>query len=320
MVQSFSKLLRRSFGVLQQDALSKCVTVTGAPMVCGQRYVGTEQAPDFLRDHGLIDKIKECGFNVEDMGNLEFPTRSMLGPRGHYKDVIGVANKHIAEEWCRLAENPSNTTLFLGGDQSIAIGTIAAALKTNEDTVVVWVDAHANLRTPYTSESGSYNEMPLAFSMRLPGTECEHFDWLDDYPILKPENLIYVGLRWLHPSEKAVIQSKKIKTFTMRDIDGLGIGQIMDQMEKLIDGRPIHLTFDVDACDEFYFGEANTNIRGGLTFRESAYICECLSATGNLSSMNVCEVNPLMQIANCTDMECVYFAISMIERCFGKTL
>jgi len=322
--QSFRRLstcLQRRFvsGVRHLDAPRQIVSIIGAPMVCGQTYVGTERAPDFLREYGLCNKINQCGFMVEDLGDLNLPKRSAFGPREHYKDVVGEGNRIIAEKWSAVAEDHSKFVLVLGGDQSISIGSVAASLKTNPETVVVWVDAHANLRTPLTSETGNYHEMPVAVSMRLPGTECEYFSWMDDYPVLMPENLIYIGLRYLHPTEKAIIKSKAMNTFTMYDVDERGIGQVMKEVLELIDGRPIHLSFDVDACESFYVAGGNhTPIRGGLSFRESHYICESLAETDNLTSMDICEVNPLL---DSVDKESTYHAaISMVESCLGKRI
>jgi len=309
---------RQVSGLRHIDTPRQIVSIIGAPMVCGQTYIGTERAPDFLREYGLGPKINQCGFMVEDLGDLKLPKRSAFGPRHHYKDVIGEGNQMITKKWCEVAEDHSKFVLLLGGDQSISIGSVTASMKMNPDTVIVWVDAHANLRTPLTSETGNYHEMPVAVLMRLPGTECEFFSWLNDYPVLKPENLIYIGLRYLHPTEKAIVKSKGINTFTMFDVDERGIGQVMKEVLELINGRPIHLSFDVDACESFYVGGNNTPIRGGLTFRESHYICESLAQTDNLASMDICEVNPLL---DSVDIESTYYAaISMVESCLGKKI
>jgi len=314
-----TRLQRRTVsGLRHLDAPRQIVTIIGAPMVCGQTYVGTERAPDLLRDYGLTQKINQCGYMVEDLGDLKLPKRSAYGPRERYKDVIGTGNQMIAEKWCEVAEDHSKFVLVLGGDQSISIGSVLAAMKTNPDTVIVWVDAHANLRTPLTSETGNYHEMPVAVAMRLPGTECEYFNWMEEYPTLMPENLIYIGLRYLHPTEKAIVKSKAMNTFTMYDVDERGIGSVMKEVVDLIDGRPIHLSFDVDACESFYVGGNNIPIRGGLSFRESHYICESLAETENLTSMDICEVNPLLDNM---DMESTYHAaISMVESCLGKKI
>jgi len=307
---------RGTSGKKHLSAPRQIVSVIGSPMVCGQTHVGTEHAPDVLRAHGLAKRINECGYMVEDLGDLDFPKRSVYGPRKRYKDVVGEGTRIIAEKWSQIADDPSKFLLMLGGDQSISIGSIAASLKVNSDTVTVWVDAHTNLRTPLNSESVNYHQMPVAFAMRLPGTECEHFNWLDNYPVLQPENLIYIGLRYLHETEKMIVQSKGIKTFTMFDIDQRGIGQVMKEVLDAIENRPIHLSFDVDVCDAFYVRNNAVPIRGGLTFRESHFVCESLADTGNLTSLDICEVNPLLEI----DTENSFFAatISMIESCLGK--
>jgi len=296
------------------------VSILGAPMVLGQSWMGTEKAPDFLRKNGLSERISNLGFQIEDRGNLEFPKRSMYMPREFYKDVVGAATKQIAQEWCNIASDPSKFVLLLGGDQSISIGSIAGSLKTNKDTVTVWVDSRANLRTKFTSNIGSFHKMSAAYSLRLPGIDFEHFEWLDDYPVLEPNNLIYIGLSKIHPSEKEILKKKQIKAFTMRDIDERGIGQVMDEVTEHIGGRTIHLSFDVVACETFHLdmGDGFKSRELMLTYRELHYIFETLASTGKLSSMDLCEINP--ELDNFNQDSSFDDAILMIESCLGKKI
>lgn len=303
-----------------QNTNRQVVSIMGAPMVLGQAYMGTEKAPDYLREHGLGERITSLGFQLEDRGNLEFPTRSIYMPREFYKDVVGAATKQIAEEWWSVACDPSKFVLLLGGDQSISIGSIAGCLKTNKDTVTVWVDSRANLRTKFTSNRGNIHKMSAAYSLRLPGTEFEHFEWLDDYPALEPNNMVYIGLSKIHPTEKEVLSTKQIKAFTMHDIDGRGIGQVMDEVTEFIGGRPIHLSLDVAACENFHVDRTKSFIGRNLvlTFRECHYICESLASTGNLGSMDLCEVNPELETFNKESIH--HDAILIIESCLGKQI
>lgn len=161
--------------------------------------------------------------------------------------------------------------------------------------------------------------MSAAYSLRLPGIESQHFEWLDDYPALEPESLIYIGLGKIHPSEKQVLKKKQIKAFTMRDIDERGIGQVMEEVTEYIGGRPIHLSFDVAACETFNFGMVNGSDSKGLTltYRESHYIFETLASTGKLCSMDLCEINPELDNFN---QDIYDDAILMIESCLGKKI
>jgi len=113
---------------------------------------------------------------VEDLGNIKFPRRSKLGEQERYKDLVGECNRIIAEKWIEVAKDDTKFILLIGGDHSIGLGSVAAAIKTNPDVVIIWVDAHADLNTPLTSLSGDYHGMPLGFAMRLEGTDGPYFE------------------------------------------------------------------------------------------------------------------------------------------------
>jgi len=299
------------------------VSIIGAPMVFGQKLVGTELAPDALRQNGLQDRIRSIdggSFLVEDLGNLDLPQRSRLGPRGQFADVIGRGNEIICQKCCEYMSDNSKFVLTLGGDHSIALGSMTAAITARPDTVVVWVDAHADLNTPESSISGSYHGMPVGIAMRLPGwpEDLNEFGWLNGYGQLDPKNIVYIGLRDLDHFEKKTIKKLGIKAYTMHHIDRLGIGNVMQEVMEYVGGRPMHLSFDIDACDPFFAGSTGTHVRGGLTFRETQYICEVLADSNELGSMDLVEVNPNLSAHSSTDT--CEAAITIIESCLGKSL
>jgi arginase len=220
-----------------------------------------------------------------------------------------------------VAKDDTKFILILGGDHSIAVGSLAAAMKTNPDVVIIWVDAHADINTPSTSLSGYYHGMPLGFAMRLDGADEPYFQWLNDYPALKPENLVYIGLRDLDPAERVVLKELNIKSYNMSDIDRMGIGRVMKEVVKWVDDRPMHVSFDIDACDPFFASATGTKVRGGLSFRESHFICESLASTNNLASMDIVEVNPELLYVEPKSKESTYFAaISLVESCLGRDI
>lgn len=297
-------------------------------MVHGQKNVGTEKGPDFLRIMGLKDRIKACGYLCEDHGDIqlpaggEIPARKKTTKGADFPDRVGFGNKCIAESIYEPLKDPQKFVLTVGGDHSVGIGTISAALKARPDCVIVWIDAHADINTPSTSSSGSFHGMPVGIAMRLDCTSdyqesCE-FQWLKDYPTLEPKNLVYIGLRDIDVPERELIKELNIPAYTMHHIDRYGIGAIMEEVVDYVGGRPMHVSFDIDACDPYFAGSTGTAVRGGLTYRESHFVCEMLSATGNLHSLDIVEVNP-DQVPG-EKHSTGEAAISIVESCLGKSL
>jgi len=160
----------------------------------------------------------------------------------------------------------------------------------------VWVDAHADINTDATSPSGNVHGMPVAFLMGLMNAaEVKGFEWLSSIPKLKPNRIVYIGLRDVDPGEKEILHQFGIKAYSMHEIDKYGIGKIVGEALNNIDpygNNPIHLSFDVDALDPSIAPSTGTPVIGGLTFREGGLICELLAETGRLISMDLTEVNP----------------------------
>jgi len=324
MFQFYATIRRSSSYVQKRNKQAvyprQIVSILGAPHSFGQKWIGTDVAPDVLRSHGLTNRIRKLGFMVEDFGNMKFPKRSVVGGQERYKDLVGECNRIIAERWIDVAKDDTKFILLLGGDHSVALGSVAAAMKNNPDVVIIWVDAHADLNTPLTSVSGNYHGMPLGFAMRLEGTDGPDFEWLDDYPTLKPENLVYIGLRDVDEPERKMIKALNIKSYDMSDIDRMGIGGVMKEVVKYVDDRPMHLSYDIDSCDPFFAGATGTKVRGGLTYRESHFVCEALARTNNLISMDMVEVNPELHVGLKSKESTYFTALSLIESCVGRDI
>ncbi|RHY82698.1 hypothetical protein DYB26_009468 [Aphanomyces astaci] len=177
--------------------------------------------------------------------------------------------------------------LVLGGDHTIGAGSLAGILKVHPDAGIIWVDAHADINTPQTTESGNMHGMPISFLMqgladpaRVPG-----FEWLVDGPILKPEQLVYIGLR----------DELGIKAFSMQSVDKYGIGKTMEMALDHLCGkqaRPLHMSYDIDAVDPVDAPSTGTRVRGGLTWREANYVAEAVAESNMLVGLDMVEVNP----------------------------
>jgi len=209
--------------------------------------------------------------------------------------------------------------LTIGGDHSIAMGTISGTTAIYPDLCVVWVDAHADINTPDTTQSGNLHGCPLSFLLGLAG-DVESYDWLK--PCLDFKNLVYIGLRDVDEGEKRILKQHNIKAFSMYEVDKYGIGKVVDMALDHVNpnrDRPIHLSFDVDALDPSVAPSTGTPVRGGLTFREGHYICEALAETGLLVALDLMEVNPMLGDEQSL-METVTVGCSIVRCCAGETL
>jgi arginase len=280
----------------------KTVEIIGAPMTAGQPLLGTDRGPELIRSLGLGGRLAKLGWRVSDIGDLEFPSPEPKDPQtkhGHAKNsvAVGKGNKLLADA-VEDAISKGRFPLVVGGDHSIAFGSLAGILRNNPDTSVLWVDAHADINTPLTSPSGNMHGMPLGYFLGLPGFETDKvpgLEWMADVPKLAPEKLVYVGLRDVDSGEVEALRSLNCTCYSMSHVDKYGIGKLMEMaMEKLGHNSPIHMSFDIDSCDPIEAPSTGTTVRGGLSYREAHYVCEAVSESGRLASMDIVEVNPML--------------------------
>lgn len=290
--------------------LDRKVALIGVSVKEGQQKTGVEQTPKLMRDGGLITAIEKIGFTVEDQGNI---TKEGLMQRiekeianeTEYKyvlpniEVIGVMNEELSSQTEKCSKE-RKFSLTIGGDHGLAFGSIHGLLKTFPDLKVIWIDAHGDCNTPETSPSGNYHGMPVAHLLGwMPKGSVKAFDWVTE--TLKPENLVYIGLRDLDKGEKEMLKKHKIKVFTPFDIEMKGgIAKVMDETLTYLKAgeegdAPIHISWDVDGCDPSFIKATGTKSRCGLTERESHYILMRTAKTGNLVSLDMVEVNPELE-------------------------
>jgi arginase len=247
--------------------------------------------------------LASLGWRVEDTGDVDFEAIASKWrgtedlPNARNCGIVGSGNEHLANIVEQVVLK-GHFPLILGGDHSIGIGSLAGILRAQPNTGILWIDAHADLNTPVTSESGNMHGMPVGMIMEgvapdhkeLPGLE-----WLADGPRLKSDSIVYVGLRDVDAAERSAIRELGIQVFTMYDIDHLGIGQVMDlALKHLLEhdpNRPLHLSYDIDAIDPHFAPATGTAVRGGLTFREAHFVAEFAAQSGNLASAEIVELN-----------------------------
>jgi len=283
-----------------QAKVRETIGVLGFPFSKGQPRNGAEHGPNALREAGVVTNLQALGNHVVDHGDVTIepiprdePLKGLRNPRN-----CGLANKKLSEGVCKILK-ANQSVLALGGDHSMAIGSIHGHAQAEPDLVVVWVDAHADINTPLTSPSGNIHGMPLSFVVKeltdyMPPS-TPGFEWCT--PCISVRDIVYIGLRDVDPAERLIIEKFGMFCYSMQEVDTLGIRGVLDRALKQVDPsatRPIHLSFDVDAMDPTLTPATGTPVPGGLSLRESFYIAEEVALTGRLSVLDIAEVNPLL--------------------------
>ena len=291
------------------------ICIIGVPMDLGQSRRGVDMGPSALRYAGLKGRLERLGYTVEDRGNLELTDRDALPPEG------GVAYMPQVVRACdavyqagREALAAGNIPLFLGGDHSIAAGTVGG-VSHDQRTGLIWVDAHGDFNTPETSPSGNVHGMPLAALMGLGDPPL--VDQGRPGPKLPPEDVVLIGIRDLDAAEKVALRESKATVYTMRDIDERGIAEVAHEaVAKLSHTDRIHVSLDMDSVDPSFAPGVGTPVPGGLTFREAHLLMELLSDEANVGSIDVVEVNPILDTHNQT----AALALELLTSLLGKKI
>ncbi|CEL07297.1 Putative Arginase [Aspergillus calidoustus] len=296
----------------------------------GQCKLGVEAAPMALIEAGLLTQLKEdLDYDIDYDNTVhyyenEIPAedpshRGMLKPR-----AVSAVTETLSRQTYEHSRE-GKFTLTLGGDHSIAIGSISGIARATRERLgreigVIWVDAHADINIPEMSPSGNIHGMPMAFLTGLAKEEKKDiFGWLQENHLVNLRKLVYIGLRDVDRGEKKLLREHGIKAFSMHDVDRHGIGRVVEMaLAHIGNDTPIHLSFDVDALDPQYAPSTGTPVRGGLTLREGDFICECVHETGNLISMDLVEVNPSLDAVGASDT--IRTGCSLVRSALGDTL
>ncbi|MFZ3579140.1 arginase [Virgibacillus sp. DJP39] len=298
--------------------MKKNISVIGVPMHLGQPRPGTDLGPNAIRHAGAVDKLRLLEHDVKDLGNIEI--ESVTGEEQREDNLLNLQS--IVDACSVLAKTVDEVVetkrfpLLLGGDHSMAIGSLAGISKHYKNLGVIWYDAHGDLNDSETSPSGNLHGMPLAASLgighhKLTSVYGEHAK-------VKPENLVIIGARDLDPGEKDYIKEHGIKVYSMREVDELGMEAVIKEtiayLEEKTDG--IHLSLDLDGLDPSETPGVGTPVVGGPSYRETRHAMELFHDADVLTSAEFVEVNPLLDDKNKTGI----VAANLISALFGETL
>jgi len=300
----------------------KKIRVIGVPLDLGQSRRGVDMGPSAVRVAGLEARLEALGFVVEDAGNIAvaLPEQKKEGhPRAKYlKEIVATCTKH-AELVLKTLE-AGKTPVVLGGDHSVAAGTVAGVAeffrKQNQKLGLIWIDAHTDINTPDSSPSGNVHGMPLAAIMGLGPPELANIFGFS--PKIAPENCVLVGVRDIDAAEKEHVRRAGIEVYTMRDIDERGMRAVMEEALRAA-GRGTagyHVSLDMDWVDPEDAPGVGTPVRGGATYREAHLAMEIIADHGRLTSFEIVEVNPVIDEHNQTADLAVELTLSV----FGKKI
>jgi arginase len=284
----------------------KPVHIIGVPLDLGGNRRGTDMGPSAFRIAGIGEKLSAMGRTVVDKGDILTPIPEIKGPgdvhKRYVKDIARVCQKLYQTALGSFDEGA--LPIVLGGDHSLSAGSVAAAAafhaQRGQRVGVIWVDAHADMNRPDTSSSGNVHGMPLAALLGSEPAELARIG--GDAPAIDAAHTVLVGIRNLDDIEKQLVRDSKVHVFTMKDIDRLGITQVMERALALAcDGTAgVHISFDMDVCDPSIAPGVGTPIKGGLDYREAHVVMEMVAESGKLTSLDLVEVNPTLDLRNQT--------------------
>lgn len=297
----------------------KDISIIGVPMDLGQSRRGVDMGPSAIRYAGAIERLQALNYNIYDLGDIAINRPAVSNPNDgtNLKNLEQVieANEILAEMVDREMAK-KRFPLVLGGDHSIAIGSLAGISTYYENLGVIWYDAHGDLNSSETSPSGNIHGMPLAASLGIGHEKLTNL--YGDAPKIKPENIVIVGARSLDPGERELIRDKGIKVYTMHEIDRMGMPKVMEETIQYLKGRTdgVHLSLDLDGLDPSEAPGVGTPVIGGITYRESHLAMEMLAEADILSSAEFVEVNPILDEKNKT----ATVAVALMGSLFGEKL
>ena len=297
----------------------RAVRIIGAPTDFGANRRGVDMGPSAIRYAGLADELESAETEPRDGGDLFVPRAEERDPdadtppggRAKFLRETAAVSRQLGNE-VALALSNGETPLVLGGDHSVAIGSLSGTSR-DAEVGAVWFDAHADLNTPATSPSGNVHGMPLAAALGI--DEFEDTGWANA-PRLSPENIALVGLRSVDPAEEELLRDRGFAAYTMSDIDEHGITDVVQEALSIathgVEG--IHVSLDLDWLDPNVAPGVGTPVRGGVTYREAHSAMELVADTGALRSMELVEVNPTLDQNN----ETAELATELAASAFGK--
>ncbi len=288
-------------------------------MDLGQMRRGVDMGPSAIRYAGVVERLERLEYDIDDLGDIEItrPTREEIANDENLKNLkkVSEASEKLAATVDKVLQN-GRFPLVLGGDHSIAIGSLSGIAKHYQNLGVIWYDAHGDLNTADTSPTGNIHGMPLAASLGLGHKALTHISGYS--PKVRPENIVLIGARALDDGEKELIKQLGIKVYTMHEIDRLGMTKVMEEtiayLKERTDG--VHLSLDLDGLDPHDAPGVGTPVLGGISYRESHLAMEMLEESKLITSAEFVEVNPILDDKNKT----ASVAVALMGSLFGEKL
>jgi len=294
------------------------LSIIGMPMDLGQMRRGVDMGPSAIRYAGVVERLRELFDEVHDLGDIPVGRPEVvIDEQSNLRNLNLVAEKNEAlSNEVDQAITSGSFPLVLGGDHSIAIGTLAGVSKHYKNLGVIWYDAHGDLNTAETSPSGNIHGMPLAVSLGIGHKLLTNVGGYE--PKIKPENIVIIGARALDEGEKELIKDSGIKVYTMHEIDRLGMTRVMEETIKYLKERTdgVHLSLDLDGLDPHDAPGVGTPVTGGISYRESHLAMEMLAESKIVTSAEFVEVNPILDDKNKT----ASVAVALMGSLFGEKL
>jgi arginase len=301
------------------NAAGAKASLIGAPTDVGAGDRGASMGPEALRVAGLVSALAARGFEVRDCGNLSGPPNPGHAAVGGYRHLAEVAawNREVYSAVHREL-GAGRLPVLLGGDHSLSIGSISAVARHCRETGralrVIWLDAHTDFNTSDLTPSGSLHGMPVASLCGFGPSELVQLDGVT--PAIKPQWVRQVGIRSVDAGERRFVHEQRLAVFDMRFIDEMGMRRTMElALEDLEEDTHLHVSFDVDVLDPEIAPGVGTTVPGGMSYREAQLCMEMIADTGLVSSLDIMELNPALDVRNKT----ATLAVDLVESLFGKS-
>ena len=284
----------------------RSVHIIGVPLDLGGNRRGTDMGPSAFRIAGIGDQLSLLGLQVVDKGDIDSPIPEEKGPgdprKRYVKEIAKVCKSVYQASLASFAEGAM--PIVLGGDHSLGAGSVAAAAShlraSGRPLGLIWVDAHADMNNPSSSGSGNVHGMPLAALLGTGPAELTAF--AGEAPSVLARHTVLVGIRNLDEVEKTIVRAAQVHVFTMKDVDRLGIADVMEQAIAIASNGTggFHVSYDLDVCDPMVAPGVGTPVKGGLSYREAHVVMEMAAESGKMTSFDLVEVNPTLDIRNTT--------------------
>jgi len=296
----------------------RTVRIIGVPIDLGADRRGVDMGPSAIRYAGLHERLKKLGWNVEDTGNIDVPiaeTREIQDKRLKYLPEIVEVNKKLYQAVAQAIKE-GVIPLVIGGDHSLGIGSLAGCAASGKQFGVIWFDTHGDYNSLDTTQSGNIHGMPLAVANGIGAEELTGVGGAQQK--IKEENTVIIGARDFDDEEREMIRKSKITVFTMSDIDRLGMENVVRRGIEIANQgtEGVHISFDLDVIDPTEAPGVGTPVQGGMTYREAHLAMEMVAECTCLLSMDVVEVNPILDMHNKT----AKLAVGLIGSAFGQRI